>query len=279
MKHLCKLLLLALSLLCLPSLQAQLEVSLTSDRSELILGESIMLKIRISNSTDEPITLRNTPGHYWLHLRTSFATSSNIISPIARARFPKITIPAGQSSSFEFDLKPFYNLYRDSKYKVIATIRMPDQHTTYSSNSCMFNLSSGASIKEFTIKHNGKRLIIRARSLQTKGKNCIFGQVINKDSNKIVGASFLGQFLNFANPIFLLDKSQNLHMLCQSTPKYFSYAILSPAGNRIKYQVYQRTQGQLDLIPHAGKINVIGAIPYHEPKKGENYRSASERPF
>lgn len=279
MKYLSKVLLLALSLLCLPTLQAQLEVSLTSDRSELILGEPIMLKIRIHNSTDEAITLHNVPGHYWLHLRTSFATGSNTITPIARARFPKVTIPAGQSSSFSFDIKPFYNLYRDSKYKVIATIRMPDQRTTYSSNSCMFNLSSGASIREFTIKHDGKRLIMRARSLQTKGKNCIFGQVVNKDSNKIVGASFLGQFLNFANPIFLLDKSQNLHMLCQSNPKYFSYAILSPEGIRIKYQVYQRTQGTLDLVPHAGKISVIGAVPYNKPKEGENHHSASEQPF
>jgi len=279
MKRLSKILFLALSLLCLPTLQAQLDVSLSSNRSELILGEPILLKISIRNSTDETITLENMPGHYWLHLRTSLATDNNSITPIARARFPKINIPAGQSSSFEFDIKPFYNLYRDSKYKVIATLRMPDKRTTYSSNSCMFNLTSGASIKEFTIKHNGKRLIMRARSLQTKGKNCIFGQVVNKDTNKIVGASFLGQFLNFTDPIFLLDKNQNLHMLCQSTPKFFSYAILSPSGNRIKYQLYKRTQGMLSLIPNNGKINVIGAIPYIKPKPEDNIRSANENPF
>ena len=103
--------------------------------------------------------------------------------------------------------------------------------------------------------------------------------MVNADSGAVVGACYMGQFLNFMNPRIMMDRSQNLHVLCQSTPTYFTYSVMGTDGARKSYQVYQRTGGPVELITTGNGIRPIGLSPASQPKPGgaENYRPITDR--
>ena len=272
-----------LTLLCLLlSYQsfAQIEVHLQPVRKDFIVGENVALKITITNQTDASIALKNTPGRPWLNFTVSKRGEQGLISPKATARFPEIVLTPGSSRSFEVNLKSLYRLNTAGSYASIATIRMPDGGTTYGSNRALFTLTNGGKVREFNIQARGEAIRLSLRLAKVNGKDCLFGQAINRDTNQVIGACYLAEYLNFMQPSILLDRAQNMHVLCQSSPEFYTYSVMDTHGKRSSAKLYQRTAGVVDLISTGKGIMPIGLTPYVAPKPGsENIRKASERPF
>lgn len=244
---------------------AQMDIRLEPVRRDFLLGEKVALKITFINQTDQSIAFSNTPGRNWLNFTITRGGESYPLSPTALPKFPNLAIPPGSKRSFELILNQFYAFGRDGAYQAIATVRMPDRKTTYSSNRASFTLSNGGTIKTYTVQRQGKRLKMSVKSMAANGRTCLFGQVTNADSGSVIGACYLGVFLNFMEPRIILDSAQNLHVLCQSTPEYFSYGIMRPDGSRQNFQVYQRSGGPVDLISTGGGIRPLGLTPYKRP--------------
>lgn len=279
MKHIARLILLTLFLLLTGHASAQVEVRLDPIRHDFILGETVGLKVTLTNHTDRAIKLANIPGRGWLNFTVTRNGENTPISPAAVPRYPGITLTPGSRRSYQLELQPYFKLTREGSYKVIATVRMPDMQTTYSSNRASFNLGSGGTIRNFTIQARGQRLKMGVKIMNVGGRDCLFGQVLNADTNLPIGACFLGQFLNFMEPRILLDRAQNLHVLCQSTPEYFTYAIMNTRGGRSQHKIFRRTGGPVDLISTGNGIRTLGLTPYVKPSQNpERIHSASDRP-
>lgn len=278
MKHITHLLTLLIILLA-GQASAQIDVRLDPVRRDFLLGENIALKVTLVNHTDQTIKLTNIPGRSWLNFNISSREDGHSLTPKATPRYPDLTISPGSTRSYQVDIKPFYNFNRAGTYKAIATVRMPDMRTTYSSNRATFTLASGGSIKTFKTQARGQRLEMSVKILNVGGKDSLFGQVINADSKVPLGACYLAQFLNFMEPRIVLDTAQNLHVLCQSTPEYFTYSIMNTKGGRSQYKLFRRSGGPVDLISTGKGIRTIGLVPYVKSKKGDDqYHSASDRP-
>lgn len=259
---------------------AQVELRLQPVRKDFIVGENVALKLTITNQTDASIPLQNTPGRPWLNFSMTKRGEQAPVSPVAQGRFPEITLSPGSSRSFEFNLKSIYRLGTPGNYAVTATIRMPDGHTTYSSGRALFTLTNGIRMRDFHIQARGERITLSLRNAVVNGKECLFGQAISKDTNQVIGACFLGEYLNFMKPSILLDSAQNMHVLCQSSPDFYTYAIMNTHGGRSSAKLYKRTGGVVDLISTGKGIRPVGLAEYVAPKPGsENVRKASERPF
>lgn len=258
---------------------AQLGVRVEPVRRDYVVGENVVIKLTIVNHTDTSIALTNTPGRCWLDIAVSFKGESMPIPAQNIARYPSITLTPGSSRSFNIGLKPHYDLYRQGIYKVVATLRMPDMHTTYTSNVSLFNLTSGSDIRSFTVQNRGQRLKLGVKLMNVNGQNVLFGQVMNEDTRHAVGACFLGRYINYMEPRVLLDRAQNLHVLCQSTVDYFTYAVMDTNGTCRSQKVMKRSGGPVDLISTGGGIQCIGLAPYVKPKPNtQNIHSATERP-
>lgn len=258
---------------------AQLEVRLESPRRDYILGENATLKITIVNHTDTSVALNSIPGRSWLSLQVQRRGESLPLSPSSVPRYPGITISPGSSRAYNISLKPHYNLGREGTYSVVATLRLPDMRTTYSSNAAMINMISGSNVRSYTVQARGQRLKMCLKSLHVNGKDVLFGQVMNEDTRQALGACYLGQYLNFMPPRVLLDRAQNLHMLCQSSADYFTYAVMDTFGNRREYKVMTRTGGPVDIVSTGGGIRCVGLKEYKKPKSDrDTYHSATDRP-
>ncbi len=279
MKKLIKLISIMLLLIAAPQSFAQLVIGLEAPRKTFALGEPVILRLTVSNISDQSVNLSNVPGRSWLNFTISCSSKPSGLSPIARPKFPSLIVNPGQSKSFDLDIRPFYSIERDDRYYTTATVIMPDGQNTVSSARTGFTVTSGASLKSYNIVNKGKKLQIHARLITIAGQDCIFGQVVDSTTRHAVGACFMGHYLNFMTPIFRLDSKQNMHILCQSTPKLFTYSAISPTGRRVSYQLYKRT-GIMDLISTGAGLRVVGGVPYNKSNASKpKYRSASERPF
>ena len=257
----------------------QLEVRLEPLRRDYILGENVRIRVMVTNHTDAPVALVSTPGRSWLFLNVKRRGDISSLVPSATPRYPNLTIPPGSHKNFEIELEPSFKLRGEGMYSVSATLRMPDMDTTYTSNNATFNMNSGGEIQSFRVQVRGQKLVLSVRSLLIKNKNLLFGQVSNADTRTVLGACFLGQYLNFMKPRVMLDSAQNLHLLCQSTPKFFTYSIMNTYGQRREYKIMRQIGGPVDLVSTGKGIRCLGVAPYVKPK-GEKaqYHSATARP-
>lgn len=259
---------------------AQIEMQLQPVRKDFIVGENVALKITITNQTDASITLKNTPGRPWLNFTVSKRGEQGLITPVAAGRFPELVLTPGSTRSFEFNLKSLYRLSTAGNYAAIATIRMPDGSSTYGSNRALFTLTNGGKVKEFNIQARGESIRLSLRLAKVNGKDCLFGQAINRDTNQVIGACYMAEYVTFMKPAILLDRAQNMHVLCQSSPEFYTYSVMNTHGKRSSAQLYKRTGDLVDLISTGKGIMPIGLTPYVAPKPGSgNTRKASERPF
>lgn len=280
MKTLYRLLLFAFCLLMVAQAYAQIEVRLEPVRKDFVVGEAIAFKITITNHTDATIPLRNTPGRPWLNVALFRRGEHNPISPHAVARFPEITLTPGSSRSFQFNIGSMYRISTTGGYYAIATVRMPDGHTTHGSNRALFATTNGGKLRDFNVSVRGQSLNLSLRLTSVNGRQCIFGQVKNIDTNQVIRACFLAEYLNFMRPSVLLDGAFNMHVLCQSTPEFYTYAIMDTHGKRTSAKLYKRSGETVDLIGTGKGIFPIGLTPYVAPEPGkENIHKASERPF
>lgn len=278
-KYILSLFALVLSLLMAAPVTAQLELRLEPIRRDFIVGESVALKLTIVNHTDAAISLSNVPGRPWLNFMVGRRGDGGAIAPVASPRFPNLKLTPGSARAFQVELGSFYRLNHDGSYWVVGTIRMPDGSTTYSSNRALFSLTNGGEIRSFNIQARGERLQMSLRLARIDDQDCLFGQVRNADTKRIVGACYMGRFINFMEPRVLLDAAQNMHVLCQSSEQFYTYSIMNTRGGSAQRKVYRRTGGPVDLISTGRGVQVVGLIPYVKPKPGEEgIRRASERP-
>lgn len=278
MKQLLNLILILVSLL--GSAFAQLELRLEPVRHDYILGEHVALKLTIINRSDSTIALSNRPQRPWLNFSVSKRGEASPVSAFASPRFPNLTITPGSTRAFQVDLKTFYRLDTSGSYGAVATIRLPDGATTCSSNRALFALASGGKVRTFKIRAGGKNLEMSVRLANIDGHENLFGQVTDTDTQRVQGACFLCRYLNFMQPRVMLDSAQNLHVLCQSSPDFFTYAVMNTRGDRSHYQLYKRTGGPVDLVSTGKGVAPVGVAPYVKPKSNEqNIHHTSDRPF
>ena len=257
----------------------QIDVRMEPIRRDYILGETATVRLIITNHTDGTVTLSSTPERSWLHLTVTQRGSSSPLSPVATPKYPDIKVLPGSRKVYDIALQPHYRLNREGTYRVIATLRMPDHVTTYSSNAASFNMIPGATVRSFTIQARGQRLQMNVKMLALDSKTVLFGQVVNPETRIATGACFLAQYLNFMEPRILLDRAQNLHLLCQSTADFFTYAVMDTHGVRREQKILKRTGGPVDLVSTGSGIRYIGLAPYvKDTRPNSQYHSATERP-
>lgn len=281
MKHITHLLVLfSCCLLLLNQALAQLEIRLSTDRKEFLIGENVPITFTIINHTDRTLDFKNVPGNPWLRFRVTCSASPFPISPKALAKFPRLTIGPGQQQSYKLDLKASYDFNLDGSYRVVAIVQMPGGKEAFASSPARFTMGSGSTLKTFNIQSKGRPLQIHVKQLQADGRNCLFGQVAGYNSRTPIGACYLGKFLHFMEPRIYLDSAQNLHVLCQSSPEIFTYSIMNNQGKRVSLQLLQRSGGPVDLMRSGSKIVPVGLRPYVKPTpQQEDVHNASDVPF
>lgn len=257
----------------------QIDVRMEPVRRDYILGEKATVQLIITNHTDSTVELNSAPGRSWLYLMVTRRGEYAPLSPVSAPKIPDIKVLPGSRKAYTLALQPHYQLNREGTYRVVATVRMPDMQSTYTSNAASFNMVPGATLRSFVIQVRGMRLQMNVKMMNMDGKTVLFGQVLNPETRIALGACFLAQYLNFMEPRILLDRAQNLHVLCQSTADFFTYAVMDTQGVRRQQKIMKRTGGPIDLISTGSGIRCIGLAEHKkDTSPNSQYHRATERP-
>ncbi len=263
----------------MPELWAQVDVKVEVKRRTHLIGEPIIVSLYMRNNTDRPVILTNEPNRPWLHLNVTSSSHPNGVPRLVIPRFPTVTISSGSTVAYNLNVYPSFRFQRSGTYQISAVLRMPDHRTTYGSNSASFTLNEGHSFRYFNIQNKGRHLQIHAKSLNVNNMPGLFGQIIDANSKTPIASCFLGNYLNFVKPIFILDKHQHMHVLFQNNPQHFIHAIVSPTGQAIQKQRMARTGGPIDLIAVGDSIRPIGVAPVKKPSKEKpSYHNITDVP-
>lgn len=260
-------LLIPLILLCGHS-AAQISVDLKPVKKDLVRGEAVVMEITISNHTGSSIELKNRGNMPWLDINISRTEGHEALPQSRFANFPSVTIPAGKKVSKKVDMRHLYDLNKPSYYKAQAIVRSPDGRNIYPSPKALFNINEGAQIwAQKLVTPGGSKCFYNVCSQTENEKQRLYVQVRDGDTDIPINTVPVGEWLSFSPPICKIDSRSFLHILFQSTPQYYSYAIIAPNGNRQTLSYYHKVPGMAARLANLpdGNIKVEGAV-YFDPK-------------
>ena len=93
-------------------------------------------------------------------------------------------------------------------------------------------------------------------------------QVSSAEGAHVFKVTGLGPLVSFSSPEAQVDRISQLHVLWQSGPQSFSYAIIGPDGSLVARDVYDNYNSRPRLtVDTNGQVVVLGGV--RRPKPGE----------
>ena len=252
-----------LHLIC--SAYGQVTVEVALDQEQFLRDESLPIKLRITNRSGQ--TLKLGADKDWV---TFNVTGRDGLSPLklGEPSLPEsLSIDSAQVATRRIDLMPFYDLSVPGRYSITATVRIAQWSSEVTSSAKEFDIVGGNKVweQEFGIPTpNGTQPEVRKYILQqaTFLKHLrLYVRVTDLAETHTFRVTSVGTLVSFSHPETQVDRASQLHVLFQTGPRSFVYAMLSPDGEVLTRQThdYANSRPQLHL-DEAGQIRVIGGI-------------------
>jgi hypothetical protein len=241
-------------------------VDLTFDQEQYLAGETLIVKVRVTNFSGQVIELGN--DDHWLALSVEdsrqFAVPRLGSAPVKGA----FTLQPTQSGTRRVDISPYFEFNRVGRYFVTATVFLPQWSSVIQSKAASFDIIGGNKIweQDFGMPSSPEATgatpeIRRYALIQTTHSKTIklYFRLTDQSEERIYRVFPLGSLVSFSNPVSRLDRFSNLHVLYQSGGRTFTYCLISPDGLLICRETYEPTNTRPELRPSKdGHISVAG---------------------
>jgi len=267
--------------LSIAGLTAQVTVEVVLDQEQFLQEESLPVKVRITNRAGQPVVLGKTDD--WLNFHIESREGS-----IVRRRGPvkvegAFHLDSSKVAMREIDLVPFFELPQ-GRFRISATVKIPDWNQEILSEPQTFEIVRGTKLWQETIgvpRPDGPPEARRYTLLQANYLNQLYLYVRITDLAELQIYKVLpvGRLLSFSRPEAQVDRESDLHLLFQTGPRDFTYAVVDPSGQLRLRQRHEYTSTRPTLkLASEGKIGVGGGVRritrYDVPPPPSTARSA-----
>ena len=243
---------------------AQVTVEVAQDQQQFLPGESLEVKVRITNLSGQELHFGEDED--WL----SFAIESREGIVVPQLGEPPVLGPfvleSSKVATKRVDLGPYFSLTRAGTYQIVATVRIREWKREIASPQKSFDVIQGvklwdqevgvplpAGVSEPEIRH-----YILQQANYVRGQIRLYLRVTDV-YGKPIRVLLLGPLASFGRPEQQVDRSSNLHVLFQDGASSFTYAECNLQGDLIKRQAYDYSQSRPRLRPDSdGDISVVG---------------------
>jgi len=243
---------------------AQVTVEVAQDQQQFLPGESLEVKVRISNLSGQERHFGEDED--WL----SFAIESREGIVVPQLGEPPVLGPfvleSSKVATKRVDLGPYFSLTRAGTYQIVATVRIREWKREIASPQKSFDVIQGVKLWDqevgVPLPAGASEPEIRHYILQQA--NYVRGQIrlylrVTDVYGKPIRVLLLGPLASFGRPEQQVDRSSNLHVLFQDGASSFTYAECNLQGDLIKRQAYDYSQSRPRLRPdNDGDISVVG---------------------
>lgn len=250
---------------------AQVSMELELDQNEFLPNEPIRVAVKITNTSGQQLHLGANPT--WLTFSMESADGTVIVKNGEVPVVEEFDLESSQMATKHVDLQPYFQLSRPDRYKIIATMHIPEWGLTVNSAPTHFDIISGAPMwsQDFgvTVATNAppearKYSLIKANYLQQQLR--LYVQVSNADGTSVYKVTALGPLVAFNVPEAEVDQSSKLHVLWQTGAQAFSYVIVTPDGEVGLRDIYDNFNSRPRLtMNEIGDVVVKGGVRRLKP--------------
>lgn len=224
-----------LALTALFPASAQISMDLSLDQDEFLPNEAIRVTVKISNTSGQELHLGVDPR--WL---TFSVEADDDVVVVKNQDVPVVEpfdLESSQRAIKHVDLQPYFQLGRPGRYKVTATLRIPQWYLTVNSAPIHFDVIHGGELwtQNFGVMvdaHSApeprKYSLIKANFLREQLR--LYLQVSSADGSEVFKVAPLGPLVSFSEPEEEVDRFSRLHVLWQTGARSYTYVIVDPDG-------------------------------------------------
>jgi len=244
---------------------AQVTVDLRLDQTEFLPGEAILLAVKITNLSGQPMHFGGDPG--WL---TFSVESSDGLDVVKISEVPvreQFDLFSSQAGTLHVDIAPSFQLDRISHYKVTAILRLKDWATSITSPAREFDVVTGVKLwtQQFGMPSAGGPPEMREFSLEKanylRQQLRLYLQLTDAAESRIYKVFALGPMVSFGYPEEQVDRNSELHVLWQTGAQTFSYCVVSPNGVLLQRDLYELVNSRPKLkVDDNGDVIVSGGV-------------------
>jgi hypothetical protein len=263
-------------------------VQVTTEQDQFLPGESLPVTVHIVNSSGQSLHLGADAN--WLKFSVesrddSFVVMKNDNPPVVGA----FDLGSSEVATKRLDLAPYFAMTHAGRYRVVATVRIPEWGTSVASPAKEFDIIDGAQLwsQDFGLPMPAgvtnqppvvrKYILEEANYLRKQLRMYVL--VSDQSGTRILKVSAIGPMVSFSQPEAQLDRASNLHLLYQSGAQSFVYSVVNPDGNITQQEIYDYLGTRPRLAVNGdGDIVVRGGV--RRPKPGElpEIKSPAELP-
>ena len=263
-------------------------VQVTTEQDQFLPGESLPVTVHIVNSSGQSLHLGADAN--WLKFSVesrddSFVVMKNDNPPVVGA----FDLGSSEVATKRLDLAPYFAMTHAGRYRVVATVRIPEWGTSVASPAKEFDIIDGAQLwsQDFGLPMPAgvtnqppvvrKYILEEANYLRKQLRMYVL--VSDQSGTRILKVSAIGPMVSFSQPEAQLDRASNLHVICQSGAQSFIYSVVNPDGNITQQEIYDYLGTRPRLAVNGdGDIVVRGGV--RRPKPGElpEIKSPAELP-
>ncbi|MDP3851585.1 MAG: hypothetical protein Q8Q59_13840 [Luteolibacter sp.] len=275
--------LLAATLICAGSAQAQLAASLQIAKKQHLAGEAVIAVVTVTNHSGRDLVFQSDGRFQWLDFIVK-KSNGNPVTPRNRVLFGPMKITAGQTLAREIDLSQHFQLSEPGNFSVSAVIQPPgDPASSTSTNRVFFNQTPGRPYWSQKVGVSGSTREFRVLNFTGDTKSLIYAQIVDGATGQFVRTFQLGEVLMLRKPLVTVDRQQRMHVMFLATPTMWVHCMIDTDGKLVDRQIHQRgPQGDPQLLTFAdGSVRVANSIPYDPKAAAEaraRIRKASDRP-
>jgi hypothetical protein len=249
----------------LPALGQSFSVQLVLEQDQYLAGESLPAKVRVTNFSGRPLRLGQESN--WL---TFWVEDSQRLEVPKRGPAPvtgEFTLEPSMTGTTKVDLAPCFDLSRSGRYRVTATVNVPELQQTLQSKPVSFDIINGSSIweQEFGVPGTSRdgslpelRRYALIQTLHSKTMKLYF-RLTNARQTRILRVYPLGTMVSFSNPQPQLDRFSNLHVLYQTGARLFVHCLINPDGVLLARETFELSNTRPALRAEKdGRVTVVG---------------------
>lgn len=267
---------LGLALVSLFSAPAQVvTVQVGLEQDQFLPGESLVATVCVTNNSGQSLHLGADTN--WLRFSVE-AADNNFNVP--RNSDPPVVgefdLGSSEVATKRMDLAPYFQMTHAGRYRLVATVHIPE-----------WNLDARSPVKEFDVVDAARlwsqdfgvpvpagvtnqipviRKYILEEANYLRKQLRLYVLVGDQSGTRIYKVSAMGPMVSFSRPEAQLDRTSNLHVICQSGAQSFIYSVVNPAGNLTQQEIYDygNIRPRLDMNA-AGEIVVKGGVRRVKP--------------
>jgi predicted amidohydrolase len=274
-----------------PHAQAQpngVTAELQLDQDQYLPDEDLQLKVRIVNRSGQPVVLGL--DDQWITF--DIMGDHGYVVPMLRIMPVKgpFTLLSGQAVTKEFNPTPYFGFRRAGHYSLTSIIKIAQWKQQVACKPVSFSVSEGIPLANLGDLSFGVPPPTGVTNVAPEVRRYSLLRVTDMEQMKMYfrltdygGRTLrvfpLARMVSFGDPEAQLDRANNLHVLCQSGARTFTYAVMDPNGSLLARQFHEYTRTRPSLhISDDGRIYVDGGrrlltaedIPAPQPGTAKN---------